>query len=102
MVRPRAVEATHGRRGVIRSHSFRGVRRRVLVDDVVQGYVDRGELYIASNLTPRRSLEVAVHEALHAEEPGLTEAQVDRISKSLGRFLWRLGYRLGGNDGRER
>ena len=81
---------------MIRTHTFRGRRYRVVADEVVQGYVDRvgREVYVAAGLPPRRALDVAIHEAIHAEEPDLPEATVKRLGSGVARFLWRLGYRL--------
>lgn len=41
------------------------------------------------------SLEVCIHEALHACQFEATEKKVNRTAKDLARFLWRLGWRLG-------
>jgi len=39
-------------------------------------------------------LDTAIHEALHAEFPDLTEARVIRAADSITTFLWKLDYRL--------
>lgn len=81
----------------VKTHAFRGVRYEIIhgrdVDGFVQAPDDDPTLFIQSGLSPRRELETCLHEGIHAEEPRMTEARVDRIAKSLTRWLWRLGYR---------
>jgi hypothetical protein len=45
------------------------------------------------SLKTKNGLVTAIHEALHAENWSKDEDTVDRVSKEIGTFLWRLGYR---------
>ena len=85
----------------MRTHTFRGVRYRILTDEVVHGLTEGTApsqplmLYISANLSGRSRLEVAIHEAMHAEDMDVDEKVIDRRAASMARFLWRLGYRAG-------
>jgi hypothetical protein len=59
---------------------------------------------VDTRLSPRRQLEVFVHEATHIALPSLTdrptkaeckkgEQEVDRIGKVISDILWRANYR---------
>jgi hypothetical protein len=50
-------------------------------------------LQILVPLKTRKGLITALHETLHAEDWVKSEKVVDRVSKEIGNFLWRLGYR---------
>jgi hypothetical protein len=66
------------------------------IDTGIQGsvdYHDAGTIFLNSALSPQKFLIIAIHEALHAENPHWSEETVDIASKNVGRFLWRLGYR---------
>lgn len=54
---------------------------------------DNGTVLIHDRLTPRRRLEVELHEALHCLYPDLSEETVTSGAADLRRLLWRLGYR---------
>lgn len=91
------LDAKHPNLKRVKSHTFRNKRYRVHTDLVIEGYTDPfkpAELYIAANLRGLAHLTTAIHEAMHAEDPEDSEQVIDRRSKSLARFLWRLGYRL--------
>jgi hypothetical protein len=82
---------------MVKTHTFRKLRYRVVLEKIegyaeVPGYSPR-EIYIDPTLKPMRFLEVAIHEAMHAEDPEESEATVDRRAQSMARWLWRLGYR---------
>ncbi len=87
----------------MKTHTFRGRRFRIVTDEVIKGYVElpskRGlknsrVLYISADCDGKLDgLYIAVHEALHAEDPDVSEQVTERRSRSLSRFLWRLGYR---------
>lgn len=51
-------------------------------------------LEIHTDLNTKKGITTAIHEALHAENWAATEEVVDRVSTEIGRFLWRLGYRI--------
>ncbi|KKN09120.1 hypothetical protein LCGC14_1049790 [marine sediment metagenome] len=55
-------------------------------------------LRVCRPLNTQTGLITLIHEALHACGYRSHETTVDRISKDVGRFLWRLGYRREGND----
>ncbi len=84
----------------MRSHRFRRIKYRISTDSVVDGYAEvpgprkPREIYVNADLPPKIFLEKAVHEAMHAEDPAIkSERVIIRRSKSLTRWLWRLGYR---------
>lgn len=89
----------------MRTHTFRGYRYHVETDKVITGFAEIPRaaparvLYVAKNLPPLEHLEVAVHEAMHAEDPEAPERVIERRGKSISRFLWRLGYRRVGPGG---
>ncbi len=51
------------------------------------------ELVIMADLGTKEGLTTAIHEALHACNWSTSEEKVEKTSKDIGRFLWRLGYR---------
>ena len=83
----------------VKSHTFNG--RKYLIDiDKFDGLCEQYKideksrtLYILADLNTRKGLITAIHEALHASDWRQTELTVDRVSKEVGSFLWRLGYR---------
>lgn len=86
----------------MKSHTFRGKRYKIMLDYVMQGFVHDGStrdssryIYIAANLQPKEHLRVALHEAMHAENPEMSEQMVESQSSEMANFLWRLGYRRG-------
>lgn len=54
---------------------------------------DRPVIEIDPRLSPRRELEVMVHEALHIAFPEMAEKDVDRAGKVVGAVLWQENYR---------
>lgn len=42
----------------------------------------------------KRSLELLIHEALHAINFDMTEEKVDAAATDVARLLWKVGYRL--------
>ena len=38
-------------------------------------------------------LSTLVHETLHASDPAMTEAEVERIAGDVAKVLWKAGYR---------
>ena len=85
---------------MVKTATFRGKPWRVELDSTYDGFCDAPEhddggraLYVDKRLTGKRRLVVLIHEALHAENPELPEDVVERSGESIGRFLWRLGYR---------
>ena len=54
--------------------------------------VDR-EIMVMADMKTLAGLITCIHEPLHAELPKLSEKTVERISKDIGRFLWRLNFR---------
>lgn len=48
---------------------------------------------IDPNLSPSKALEVAVHEALHLADWGLSERKVKYRAKYIAEVLWAQGYR---------
>jgi hypothetical protein len=54
----------------------------------------RRVIRLASWNTPRAMLGTAVHEAIHASRPDLSETEVRALEADIARLLWRMGYRL--------
>lgn len=50
-------------------------------------------IWIRPNIRGKARLETIVHEATHAQFPGLSEDVVDSFAKSMSQLLWKLGYR---------
>jgi len=48
---------------------------------------------IDSTLPPKKKLEIMIHEPLHIICPEMSEEQVTKIGKQLGKFLWENNYR---------
>jgi hypothetical protein len=82
----------------VRTHTFNGVRYRIIVKSLDGMCVnsskgeDDHELYIF-DIRDKDGLITAIHEAMHASDFNMSEKKVDRMSKEIGRFLWRLGFR---------
>jgi hypothetical protein len=78
-------------------HIFNGVPHKVVNDSEMIGVSLRG---VANSIVlwqdPRKeqALQVAVHEALHAEFKDLPEAVVEIAGRDIGGYLWKLGYRM--------
>jgi len=81
----------------IRTHTFNGRKYQIDIKDSIDGVCDQYNtnrcLLICADLSKRNGLITAIHEALHAESWVKDEDTVDRVSKEIGTFLWRLGYR---------
>ena len=81
----------------VRTHTFNGRKYNIIIHPPIDGmctqYKPERELWIMESLRTKNGLVTALHEALHAERWTADEATVDRVSKEIGDFLWRLGYR---------
>jgi hypothetical protein len=83
----------------IRTHTFNGRKYKIDIDTGVDGWCDQyacNELmiHILADLGTQKGLITVIHEALHAEDWKAGEGTVERVSSEIGRFLWRLGYRI--------
>lgn len=58
----------------------------------------RRVIRLASWNRPRCALGTAIHEAIHASRPDMTESEVRALESDIARMLWRLGYRAGGSS----
>lgn len=54
----------------------------------------RRVIRLAAWNTPRQMLGTAVHEAIHASRPDLSESEVRALEADVARLLWALGCRL--------
>lgn len=54
----------------------------------------RRVIRLATWNTPRQMLGTAVHEAIHASRPDLSETEVRALEADVARLLWTMGYRL--------
>jgi len=88
----------------VRTHTFNGRRYTVEIEHRLKGWCDTPDekdeytIYIDPELGVKDFLEVAIHEAIHALKPELSEEGVDSLSVPLSRWLWRLGYRRSVQD----
>jgi len=86
----------------VRTHKFNGREYKIIVTPPLDGtctqYKPEMELWIFESLKLRNGLITAIHEGLHACNWTAKEETVDRVSKDIGKFLWRLGYRIDWGD----
>ena len=54
---------------------------------------DESLIEIDSELNPRKTLFVTVHEAAHLALPELSESKILRLEKIIGKVLWQEDYR---------
>lgn len=83
----------------VRTHTFRGVRYDMDFDpqaascDHPEGR-DRPRIVLVDGLrNNRQTLELLVHESLHACCWPASEREVEETARDIARLLWRLGYR---------
>jgi len=61
---------------------------------VVDGYCfDDGVIILATGLSPKRRITVAVHEMLHRLDWNKSEHQVTKEAEAIGEFLFANGFR---------
>ena len=92
----------------VRTHTFRGVKYFIGVDDPYICWCDRPKspdraeypairmpngLDCGDGRKARADLIVLLHECLHASEWSTSEKAVDRTAEDIGKLLWRLGFR---------
>ena len=81
----------------VKTHTFNGRNYKIIVSPPLDGqctiYKPERELWIMESLKTRNGLITAIHESLHAERWSEKEETIERVSKEIGNFLWRLGYR---------
>ena len=80
----------------VKTHSFNGNRYNIRFwkfDGATD--VDRSprDMPIAAKPNTRNEIITLIHEAMHAGNWDKHEETIDRSSKEIGSFLWRLGYR---------
>ena len=90
---------------VIKHHNFRGKRFHIDIDSTVQGWCDTPEdkkmpaiRIFKKTGNNRESLEIILHEALHACFPDLPEGDIEPTALDISKFLWRLGFRKPNED----
>lgn len=81
----------------VKTHTFNDRKYKIKIDQI-DGDCDTyklNERYLCvfADMDTRNGLISTIHESLHAENWAATENIVDRVSKEIGNFLWRLGYR---------
>lgn len=85
----------------VKTHTFNGRKYRLFIRQPIDGMTDTyslssqnaREINIFADTATKNGLVTLIHEALHAENWAASEKVVDRVSKEIGLFLWRLGYR---------
>jgi len=86
----------------MKTHTFNGKRFRIDIAGPIDGICISGEqlppqdreVILCRNLNTQGGLITVIHESLHACEWHIGEQRIDQISRDVGRFLWRLGYRI--------
>ena len=84
----------------VKTATFNGRKYKIDIEpDGLDGNCDQyacNERYfsIYTDLNKQTGLITAIHEGLHACKWDASESSVDTASKDIGRFLWRLGYRI--------
>jgi len=84
----------------VKTQTFNGHRYRIDINrtnGLCDVHGDRKELKdFMVFVTPhtKKGLRIILHECLHAEDWDKSEEAVDRTSREISNFLWRLGYRL--------
>ena len=81
---------------VVRTHTFNGKRYLITIaelDGQCDTFQKERELQVFRDPNTRVGLITLIHEALHACNWSKKEEGVDRTSKDIGSFLWRLGFR---------
>lgn len=82
----------------IRTAKFNGRIYKIFVREPVDGtcavYKLERAIDLFTPLNTQVGLITAIHEALHAENWAKSEGTIDRVSIEMGRYLWRLGYRI--------
>lgn len=58
-----------------------------------QAWKDEKLVEIDPRLSPKRALEVLIHEVVHCVHPEMPEDAVDRTGMIVGNILWKEGYR---------
>ena len=51
------------------------------------------QIWLDKNAPPKKLLDAAIHEGLHACLPDTTEDAVDSTGTDIAGLLWKLGYR---------
>lgn len=49
---------------------------------------------LATRNRPRSMLGTAIHEAIHASRPDMSESEVRALEADIARLLWRMGCRI--------
>lgn len=81
----------------VKTHSFNKHKYKIITE-ILDGWcdiTDKQVFYLVINrkLKERVGLITAIHEALHASDWKAEEQTIERVSKEIGSFLWRLGFR---------
>jgi hypothetical protein len=88
----------------IRTHMFSGRRFKVRnLSGVPVGSLAQCKYHNRTIQIPVRGdtlpeLDAVLHEAVHASMPWLDEDVVESASTSMARLLWRLGWRMKGEE----
>ena len=84
----------------VKTATFHGRKYKIDIDpEGVKGMCDQYDpndrwIHIFDDLNTQHGLMTAIHEVLHSEDWKESEDRIEQISKDIGRFLWRLGYRI--------
>ena len=89
----------------VKTYKFNGRKYNIYIyPDGLDGLCDQyqtkkneRDIIISADPATKNGLITLIHESLHAENWRAPEKSVDRTSKEIGEFLWRLGYRYSQN-----
>lgn len=88
----------------VRTHTFNNRKYNIDIRQM-DGYCDQYKastedrfLAVLCDPNTQNGLITIVHEALHAVNWAKSEAVVKAVSYDIGRFLWRLGFRMKEKD----
>ena len=90
----------------VKSHTFRGRRwwlrwKRFRLDQAGEceaPHVTGKTISIDPRLADLKLLETLIHEGIHACQWDLAEEAVHSTAADIARLLWRVGYRLPGDE----
>ena len=84
--------------GKVKTATFSGRKYTVSIGGKIDGLCvnnfNERELLVNADVKTQKGLETLIHEALHACNWHREEIFVESTARDIGRFLWRLGYRL--------
>jgi hypothetical protein len=88
---PRTYKLHHGKATVTYDAGCDGAC--IMPDSLTGDTSGNIDIWIYHKLRGRKKLDTLIHEVLHAEHPGMSEADVLRTATNIMTVLWGEGYR---------